>query len=668
MAFGMGQKKGEELDFDKIRAILKNPEEYQKYVRGLSDEEITRNLKILSLLSDEAEDFILKSDWKNVDTIVKKIAIVPLPETEEVKKLKIIDGIRMTLGADLGDVDYFKSESEMDETEKLAKKRSKGEMPKTGDFEEAKKKFPHLVNYLADLEKKKIPAPQFVADPQTKKDDAFPNLIYPVGDPIFIHIYKEKGKFIQYIIIEPRLNNKEKKIYEQLLEKLLDKAYKEPVPDQLLEIRTVLLKLFEELVYVPEEKYSKSGVGKLNLTKAEYVNLKYFLIRDRVGYGKLEPLFYDPYLEDIHCTGVGNVTSIHKIFGMVYTSIEFVNDYELNRYIIEVTERVERPASDRHSVVDAMMPDGSRVNFIYGREVSLEGSSFTIRKFSKIPVSVTQLLSWGTMSPECAAYLWLCLENGMNIFVCGETASGKTTTLNAVATFIRPDAKIYSVEGTPEVTLPHAIWQHLLTREAGKSAKESDIGYQDLLVAALRSRPNYIIVGEIRGVEGSIAFQAMQTGHAVMSTFHAGNVVTLIQRLTGSPMNIPITFIDNLNICLIQQAVFNGTKFVRRIISLSELERYYAPANKVITREVFTRNPTEDKLLFRGLFNSYILEQKIAKVLGYKDTRQIYTELDKRAKILRKMTENKIFNYFEVWNIIKNYYNGGDEALPFKLD
>jgi flagellar protein FlaI len=229
-----------------------------------------------------------------------------------------------------------------------------------------------------------------------------------------------------------------------------------------------------------------------------------------------------------------------------------------------------------------MMPDGSRSNFIYGRDISREGSSFTIRKFSKVPVSVTQLIDWGTISLELASYLWIALENGMNLFVCGETASGKTTTLNAIAAFIKPDAKIYTVENTPEVTMPHEIWQHLVTRESGKTEQDSDVTYQDLLIAALRSRPNYIIVGEIRGVEGSIAFQAMQTGHPVISTFHAGNVTTLIQRLTGDPINIPITFVDNLNLCLIQQADYKDNKFVRRILSLTELERYYAPKIKLL--------------------------------------------------------------------------------------
>jgi flagellar protein FlaI len=256
------------------------------------------------------------------------------------------------------------------------------------------------------------------------------------------------------------------------------------------------------------------------------------------------------------------------------------------------------------------------------------------------------------------------LENGMNGFVCGETASGKTTSLNAVATFIKPDDKVYTVENTPEVTMPHETWQHLVTRDAGKS---TDVTMFTLLIAALRSRPNYIIVGEIRGQEGSIAFQAMQTGHPVLSTFHAGDITTMIQRLTGDPIKVAIAFINNLNFGLIQQAVQHNGRSVRRVLSITELERYYEPENKMITRQVFTWDPINDRHIFSGLYNSYLLESKIAKMQGYTDTRKIYEEMDMRKAILEKMVEHKIFNYYDVWNLIKNYHISGKSALPFNI-
>jgi archaeal flagellar protein FlaI len=543
---------------------------------------------------------------------------------------------------------------------------AKKNLQKTLTLAEAKAKYSHFRNYVKKISTEMGEPVFYTKLDRNMKHLKNPNLIYPVGDPIFIHIFKEGNRGMRYIVIEPSIDKSFQKLYDEVLDRLIEVANSLPVPDRVIEIGDVLLKLMDQIVDVEDGKnnFLKKLNNKIKLSKSQNDTIRYYIVRNRVGFGKLEPVFNDPYLEDIHCTGVGALSMIHKIFGMVYTNIEFKDDIELNKYVIEVTERVERPASDANSVVDAMMPDGSRSNFIYGRDISLEGSSFTIRKFSEVPVSITQIINWGTMSSQVAAYLWLSLENGMNLFVCGETASGKTTTLNAMCTFIKPDDKIFTVENTPEVTMPHETWQHLLAREAGK---DTDVTMQDLLIASLRSRPNYIIVGEIRGAEGNVAFQAMQTGHPVLSTFHAGNVTTMIQRITGEPINVPIAFVDNLNIALIQMAVTNKGQHLRRVLSVTELERFYAPASKMITRQVFEWNPTKDVHVFKGMLNSYILETKIAKMIGMEDTREIYKELDLRKRILDKLIEHEIFNYFDVWEIIKNYYIIGKEALPFEI-
>jgi flagellar protein FlaI len=536
------------------------------------------------------------------------------------------------------------------------------DVEKTETFDEAMQKHTHFKDYIEELGRK----PEFYKALERGGKYPDPDLIYPVGDPIFIHIYENEENIVEYNVIEPVMSDEEQELYDDVLDELIGVAYKEPVPDDVTEIGDVLTKLLDETITTEKETtgFLNLADSKIHVTQGEYDKIKYYLIRNRVGYSKLQPLFYDPWLEDIHCTGVGTIKTQHKIFDMVYTSIEFKNDKELNSYILDVTERVERPVSDAHPVVDSIMPDGSRANFLYSREISKEGSSFTLRKFSETPLSVTQIINWGTLSVDLAAYLWLALENGMNLFVCGETASGKTTTLNAISAFISPDDKVYTVENTPEVTMPHDVWQHLVTRESGK---DSDVGYEDLLLAALRSRPDYIIVGEIRGVEGSIAFQAMQTGHPVMSTFHAGDPKTMIQRMTGDPINVPITFIDNLNLVLIQQAVHQNGDTLRRALSLTELERYYEPDDTIITREVVSWDPASDEHRFRGMYNSYILEEKIAKMLGYADTRKIYDVMKQRAKVLEAMIDNEIFNYYEVWDIFKKYHHGGEDALPFEV-
>ncbi len=537
--------------------------------------------------------------------------------------------------------------------------------PVTRSYDEAMRKFPHLARYVRKTTREMGEPEWYTRLDRDLKSLEFPNLIYPVGDPLFIHIYRKKGEPTIYHVIEPEMDDRLRKLNDKILDKMIAISNKYPVPDKIEDMEPILGKIFDEVVEVEHGGKAPGFLTtKIRLARMDYDMIRYYLIRDRVGYGKLEPLFLDPYIEDIHCVGVGSLSLVHKVFEMLRTNIVFSDDFELNKYLVETSERVERPVSDARSVVDAMMPDGSRVNFIYGREISLEGSSFTVRKFSEVPVSITQIISWNTMDAELAAYIWLCLEHGMNMFVCGETASGKTTTLNACSAFISPDAKVYTVENTPEVTMPHDAWQHLITREAGQ---ETDVTMFHLLIAALRSRPNYIIVGEIRGEEGNIAFQAMQTGHPVCSTFHAGSVRSMIQRLTGHPINVPIASIDNLNIVLIQQVVEQHGHFVRRVLSLTEIERFYDVENKMITRQVFNWDPAKDQHMFRGLYNSYVLEKKVALMLGYEDTREIYKDLDLRRRILEKMVENKIFNYFDVWNVISKYHTEGTKSLPFSL-
>lgn len=540
---------------------------------------------------------------------------------------------------------------------------------KTENLNEAMAKYSHLRNYVNNVSQAEG-APEFkVQLDRNLRDLESPNLLYPVGDPIFIHLSRgEKGDNLKYKVIMPELSRDEKEYYDAVLDRIIEVAHTAKVPNSQDELRDVLISLYNDVIHIqhpPEKPNFLNQLGKkITMTESQYHNILFHLIKDRLGYGALEPLLRDVYIEDISCIGLGSIWIVHKVFGSIETNIEFANDIELNKYIVESSERVERPVSEAHPIVDAIMPDGSRVNFIYSRKVSLGGSSFTIRKFNETPISVPMLINWGTWSAELGAYLWLCCEHGISIFVCGETASGKTTTLNAMTAFIPFDNKVYTVEQTPEITLPHPIWQHLVTRESGE---KTDVTMFDLLIASLRSRPDYIIVGEIRGKEANITFQAMQTGHPVISTFHAGSVHSMIQRLTGDPINIPIAFIDNLNIVLIQSAVYVNGKVERRVLSVTEIIKYNDEVQKVLTKEVFQWDSTKDKHLFRGLYNSYILEQKIAKHMGLKDPREIYDIMKKRTRIVERMLENNIMDYFEVVKLLKKYTEDGDRSLPFSI-
>lgn len=543
---------------------------------------------------------------------------------------------------------------------------------KSDKLEDALKRNPHLRKYLDELKRREGTLPSFVpALSRDMKSLPRPNIIYPVGDPVFIHIYTSKDGEKRYIAIEPRLRPDEEPKFQAVMDRMLELAPYERVPSNDEEMNELINNLFNKSVEIVDKRVEwkkkkfSFGFEKIPLTKEEAYKFKYLIRRDIVGVGPLEPLIRDPYIEDIHVIGPKNTHVVHKIFEMMPTNIDFKDDLYMAEYLKNIGERIGRPVSERAPIVDGSLPDGSRINIIFSTDVSLKGPSFTIRKFTAVPISITQLINWGTLSEEVAAYLWLCLEYGMSIWVSGETASGKTTTLNAMIPFIKPNSKVYTAEDTPEVQVPHPVWQQLNTRERG--GEEGKVDLFDLLRAALRSRPNYIIVGEIRGKEGAVAFQAMQTGHPVLATFHAGSVKKLIQRLTGDPINVPITFIDNLNVVLIQQAVYRKGQFLRRCLVVEEIEGYYEDIGGVVTRTVFEWDSVMDKHVFRGLYNSYVLENKIAQTAGFEDPRQIYVEMELRARILRRMVELKIFDYFEVSKVIWNFYKKGVEGLPFRL-
>lgn len=338
---------------------------------------------------------------------------------------------------------------------------------------------------------------------------------------------------------------------------------------------------------------------------------------------------------------------------MIKTNIRIDNEVAPS-FTRNMSEKIGSPVSAGKPIVDGTLPDGSRVNIIYSEDVSLKGPTMTIRKFSETPISVTQLVKWGTVSAELAAYLWLCLQYGLNIFVCGETASGKTTTLNAMIPFIPPNRKIFTAESTPEIHVPHPVWQQLLTKDYGP--EEGRVDLFALLKAALRSRPDYVIPGETRGVEGRILFQAMQTGHPCLTTFHAGSVRQVVQRFVGDPINIPKTFMDNLNVVVIQRAIQQKGKHIRRCLSVEEIESYNRELDAIMSRTAFEWSPAEDVFFFRGDRNSFILEEKIARMAGYKFTSDIYDEHRERTKIIKRLVDEGMEDYYDVTQYVWEFY------------
>lgn len=561
----------------------------------------------------------------------------------------------------------------------------------------------HILDYICRLPTEEIGFPEFYPRiSRSMKGIKRPNLIYPAGKGLAVHIYPDKEDIRNYYIpIEPCLfQNLD--ITLEAVEKLLidivcdqdiitkDPEGKKKLFEKILEKTCEIKEDLKENAGMSGGKYreKKKNIGrkknslrkennnqktgifgnlkeagkifktrklkKISVTPEEFNAIKYLMIRDRVGMGVLEPLLLDSNIEDISCSGLGRIFVEHKVFSSLKTTISFGEIEELNSFVIQISEKVGKPITYRDPIVDTALPDGSRINIVFGEDVSKRGSNFTIRKFMETPISILELIEFGTIDYTMAAYMWIMLRAGMNCFVSGDTASGKTTTMNAMTTFLPPDSKIVSIEDTPELQVPHKNWTREITRTT-RDGSGSDVSMFDLLKASLRQRPNEIIIGEIRGVEGNIAFQAMQTGHPVMSTFHAASVEKLTQRLTGDPINVPRNYVDNLNVVLIQSTVnIPGKGLERRVLSVNEIVGYDTINKTFNFMDIFKWDPATDTFKFTGKNNSYLLEHKIAPHLGIPENqvRKIYSELDRRTKILRKIHRENITNFYELFDTL----------------
>jgi len=565
------------------------------------------------------------------------------------------------------------------------------------------KASPHLLEYLHVFPVNTYGIPLFLSE--LKKDlrsMKSPNIIYPVNETTFVHILPDPDDVRNYYIpIEPSFLhsvNMMLPVIETKLIDIIDGLEEDPISDK--ERAEVIKKMLASVAVIrpkgvditmltgggagQQDLKSKLTTflntdfsakdkmksvktkhqipltpdGKVILTDEEYRAIEYLLIRDKIDMGVLKPFLSDPYIEDISCDGIGPIFIEHKIFKGLKSVIEFKVSSELDEFVVKMAERIKRPITYRNPVIDATLLDGSRINIVYGTAISRHGSNFTIRKVNEVPLSILNIIESNGLDYMSAAYLWICVEYGMSLFVSGETASGKTTLLNAITTFIPPENKIVTIEDTPELNVPHRNWIREVALAKGKGeggGASGEVSMFDLLKAALRQRPNQILVGEIRGVEGAVAFGAMQTGHPVMSTFHAASVEKLIQRLCGDPINIPRTYVDNLNLVVIQSAVKRPDgQLVRRMISANELVGFNPETQGFTFVQMFTWEPVSDTFVWTGKGSSFLLENKIATMLGMPDSKksEIYLEVEKRAKILERLHKAGYTKFWDLFHMM----------------
>ena len=467
---------------------------------------------------------------------------------------------------------------------------------------------------------------------------------HPLNPPYsYAGIEKDPAGRLRYYLMEPTLTSSEAEALNFINEVLVAE----------LDVSLIELGSREKA-----EKYLKEKVRqivrkyKIKIKKRGVVDkLSYYIIRDFLGYGKIDGLMRDPDIEDISCNGPGVPIYVwHRTHESIPTNVLFETEEELEAFAVRLAYMSGRHISLAKPVLDASLPDGSRIQLNYGKEVSRKGTSFTIRKWRADPLTVVDLIKYNTLSSEMAAYLWFMIENRVSVLIAGGIAAGKTTTLNVLATFIKPDLKIVTIEDTAEIRLFHENWLPQVTRTG--LGGPADIQLFDLLKAAVRQRPDYIMVGEVRGAEAYTLFQAMATGHLGMATIHAESMDAVIHRLESEPMNIPRTLLTTLDLVAVQRRVIYGGQVLRRIISLHEIIGIDPATKELITNEVFRWNPVNDA--YERLRRSYRLEE-VARVRGM-EIEEVEKEIRRRKEVLEWMVKNNIRRYDEVVKVITEYY------------
>jgi flagellar protein FlaI len=501
------------------------------------------------------------------------------------------------------------------------------------------------------------------------------NITYPIIPPYsFVNIAFEKfaGEHI-YHMQEPRLSPEEQEklaTIKNKMEATMDQdelPVKEGVGNAFCAsplLVSYIRKRYEDII----------DLFDIQLDERRKPVLRYFLERDLIGLGRADCVLKDPLIEDISCNGpLSPLYVFHRVFGSLKTDIIYESEMELNKFVIKLAQISGKHVSIYQPILDATLCDGSRINITLGSEVTRKGSTFTVRKFSYDPISPVDLMRFGSITPKLLAYFWMLIEYKKSILVSGGTASGKTTLLNALCMFIKPEDKIVSIEDTPEIQIDHNNWIQSVSRGgygiasgvnnvsgvSSSGSKPGSITLFDLLVAALRQRPEYIIVGEVRGQEAFTLFQAISVGHAGMGTIHASNMEELMNRVENEPMNIPRVLFQALDVVVFQGLVTYGDRRVRRVKGITEILEIEPATKNLLTNNTFTWNPKNDTFLYSG--RSFALEN-LAKEGGL-SIDKVLNEISRRETYLKLIDSKNMTYYKDVSRAINKYYVDADAAF-----
>lgn len=460
----------------------------------------------------------------------------------------------------------------------------------------------------------------------------------------------------QYNVFKQKYSSEEKLLLSELRENLVDLAISS---DESLQVNED--KLLNDIKNFLFAKLANNSQN--NAISNEYLdNLARKLFQDLVGYGEIDPLIRDDNLEEIMVIGIDKPVFVyHREYGMMKTNILFKDADEVMNLIDSIARQINRRIDQESPILDGRLPDGSRVNATIP-PISADGPSMTIRKFKRDPLTIIDLINSKTISVELAAFFWLCFDGlgvkSANAIISGGTSSGKTTTLNALSSFINPKERIITIEDTLELQIPH---EHVIRMETRPPNVENrgELTMNDLVKNSLRQRPDRIIVGEVRGSEAITLFTALNTGHSGFGTLHSNDARETITRLTNAPMSVPNIMISAIDFIIMQNRIYrsDGVSFRRisEVAEVSGIEEGVIQLNKI-----FEWDPQSDTIKNVGITSKTLTE--IANVSG-NSLNSLYDEIKNREIVLQHMVDQNIRSIRDVSTVLEMYYLDSQKVL-----
>ncbi|MBI3412574.1 MAG: type II/IV secretion system ATPase subunit [Candidatus Aenigmarchaeota archaeon] len=477
------------------------------------------------------------------------------------------------------------------------------------------------------------------------------NIRYPLIDPfLYANIAwdTEKSELV-YKVVEPVLTDEDKKIIADITQDLME----------LLEVElSSITKKAEAIKYLEEHVKRIINEAGINVPKHKYGKIFYYIYRNFIGLNEIEPFMNDPRIEDVGCDGVGvPIYVVHRVFGSIKTNVKFDSVDVLRNLVVKIAERCGRYISYAEPILDGSLPDGSRAHASLSSDVTTHGPTLSIRKFKEDPFSPTDIVGVGTASTELMSYLWTAVEHGSSILICGGVATGKTSMLNCLSMFIKPEEKIVTIEDTRELSLPHENWIPSVSRAGfgvptATGEKYGEVSLFDLLKGSFRQNPDYVIVGEVRGKEAYVMFQGMASGHASMTTMHADSIEGVMRRLITPPIELPPSLIETLDMIIVLSHAREIGKSARRIMEIDEIESMDAATGRVHHVRAYAWDPITDTHQKK---EDSILLHKIAAKMGI-TLESLIKGKEEKEKVLDWMLQRKVTKFEDVANMVNLYY------------